>query len=658
MLKILSFALTVAVCVYAQTSPELVMGTATNPIIKGDVPDPSIIRVDDAYYMVSTTMYFSPVAPIMKSYDLINWKIISYCTDILEDLPAFRLETETTARIGDYGRGQWASSLRYYNNRFWVIFTCLTTGKSYVFSTTDPENVPWTRTVINRQFHDPSLFLDEKTNKMYVVHGNGNITLTEMESNLSGVKTGGVNKTIISSPDVNGGTGAEGAHVYYLNGYYYVFLISIWPRVELCYRSTNIEGPYEGRLVLNKGLGNRTGGVAQGGIIQTPDGDWYGFLFQDRDGIGRVPVLVPMHWGNDNWPVFGDANGNVPVSFQIKQAKDYGQNLYVSDEFDSATLPLAWQWNHNPDSTRWSLTAKPGYLRLTTVKVAKTIFHARNTLTQRTFEPASEGIVAMEPANMKDGDIAGLVALGPYAGFVGIEQEGSQKYVVMYTADNDDATAGSKATTTRRARAAFTGSKIYFKLNFRFKPDGVNTETAVFAYSTDGTSWQSIGTTLNIRWTMSHFTGYRFGLFNYATKEAGGYVDFDYFHVNSSSQSGQSSSSSSRPSSSSSSSVARSSSSIAPSSSSSAVRSSSSAASSSSSATESSSSVVPSSSSADETSSSSEEIVSIAHYPLTAHSKAPTYYTIKGEPVGSIKPAKPGVYLVKQGSSVKKIVVR
>jgi beta-xylosidase len=512
-------------------SPELAVAAATNPLIKGDVPDPSIIRVKDAYYMVSTTMYFTPVAPIMKSYDLVNWKIVSYCADILEDSPAFRLETETAARIGDYGRGQWASSLRYYNDRFWVIFTCLTTNKSYVFSTADPESAPWTRTVINRQFHDPSLFFDEKSNKMYVIHGNGNITLTEMETNLSGIKAGGVNKTIITSPDVNGGTGAEGAHVYYLNGYYYIFLISIWPRVELCYRSANIEGPYEGRLVLNKGLGGRTGGVAQGGIIQTPDGDWYGFLFQDRDGVGRVPVLVPVRWGNDNWPVFGDASGNVPVSFQIKQAQNYGQNIYVSDEFNETALPLAWQWNHNPDSSRRSLTARPGYLRLTTVRAARTIFHARNTLTQRTFEPACEGIVAMEPANMKDGDIAGLAALGPVAGFVGIEREGGQKYVVMYTADNDDATAGSNAATTRKAREAFTGDRIYFKLNFRFKADGVNTETAVFAYSADGTNWQNIGTTVNIRWTMSHFTGYRFGLFNYAAKETGGYVDFDYFRV-------------------------------------------------------------------------------------------------------------------------------
>ncbi len=516
--------------------PTLTMGTATNPIIKGDCPDLSLIRVGDAYYMVSTTMYFCPVAPIMKSYDLVNWKIVSYCTDILEDIPAFRLETADADRIGDYNRGQWASSLRYYNDRFWVLFSCLTTGKSYLFSTPSAENVPWERIEFNRVFYDPSLFQDPATGNMYIIHGRGPITLTEMETDLSAVKTGGLNKTIIEQGDAAGGQDAEGSQMYYLDGYYYLFLItwgepSVHKRTVLCYRSTNITGPYEGRVVLQKGLGGRSGGVAQGGIVDTPDGDWYGVFFQDRDAVGRVPVQVPMCWSDDRWPVFGDANGDVPVQFNIKQAQNWEQNLYVSDEFDTTTLPLAWQWNHNPDNNLWSLTERPGFLRLTTGRVARTIFHARNTLTQRTFEPACEATVALEPSGMKDGDIAGLAALAATAGFAGIEQEGGQKYVVMYTADNEDNTArGMNAVQTRQAKVPFSGERVYFKLTFRFRgATGNNTETADFAYSLDGTNWRNIGTTIQIRYTLSHFTGYRFALFNYATKEAGGFVDFDYF---------------------------------------------------------------------------------------------------------------------------------
>jgi beta-xylosidase len=517
--------------------PSLVEGTATNPIIKGDAPDPSLIRVGDAYYMVSTTMYFCPVAPIMKSYDLVNWRIVSYCTDILEDLPAFRLETENENLIGDYSRGQWASSLRYYHNHFWVIFTNNTTNKSYLFSSKDPENDPWVRREFSRRFHDPSLFFDEDTGRMYIFHGYRSISVTEMEADLRAVKPGGLDKVIMSESFLTGYSGTEGAHAYKKDGYYYVFLIS-WMsgrRVVLCYRATDIQGPYEGRLVLAKGLGARTGGVAQGGVVETPDGDWYGFFFQDRDAVGRVPVLVPMYWSEDHWPVFGDEHGNIPLEFEIKLAQGYEQNLYVSDEFEEDALPLAWQWNHNPDNYDWSLTERPGYLRLKTGRTARTIFHARNTLTQRTFEPACQGTIALETANMKDGDIAGLAALGSIGGFVGIQQDKGQKYIVMYTANNDGSTnpdtKGNRAAVVEQARAPFDGTRAYFRLNFRFRTAAVSTETASFQYSLDGENWQNIGTTVYIRYTLNHFTGYRFGLFNYATEEAGGYVDFDYFRI-------------------------------------------------------------------------------------------------------------------------------
>jgi beta-xylosidase len=520
-------------CENKHQRPQLATGRAANPIIKGDAPDPSVIRVGDAYYMISTTMYFTPVAPVMKSHDLVNWKMVSYCADILEDLPEFRLETEDAARIGDYGRGQWASSLRYYHNRFWVLFTNNTTNKSYLFSAADADKGPWNRVEFNRRFHDPSIFLDEKTGKMYVIHGYGNISLTEMETDLSGVKPGGVDKVIIPSPDITGGNSAEGSHAYYLNGYYYIFLITWGPgrRVELCYRASNIEGPWEGRAVLDKGLDGRSGGVAQGGIVDTPDGQWYGFFFQDRDAVGRVPVLVPMRWDDDLWPVFAD-NGDIPEEFEIKLAADYQQNLYVSDEFDETTLPLAWQWNHNPDNDNWSLTQRPGYLRLTTGGIAPTIFHARNTLTQRTFEPACEGTIALEPDGMKDGDIAGLAVLQAIAGFVGVEQENGQKYIVMCNGDNESADKrGMNAAVTRSAQVSFNGGRVYFRARCQFKTSAGSSETAVFSYSMDGINWENIGTTVNLQWTMRHFTGARFGLFNYAAKEAGGYADFDYFHV-------------------------------------------------------------------------------------------------------------------------------
>ncbi|MDR0785680.1 MAG: glycoside hydrolase 43 family protein [Treponema sp.] len=512
-----------------ESPPELELGKAANPLIKGDAPDVSVIRVEDAYYMVSTTMYFSPVAPIMKSYDLVQWQIVNYCADILEDEPSFRLETEDANRIGEYGRGQWAASLRYQSKRYYVTFTNNTTQKTYIFYTTDIEKEgSWQRIELDRQFHDPSLFFDDDGTP-YLFSGCGTVQLTQMTRNLRSVADGGVDTAVIPASNVGGAQNAEGSQVYKRNGKYYVFLIG-WVggrRSELCYRADTITGPYEGRVVLNAALGNRSGGVAQGSIIDTPDGDWYGFFFQDRDAIGRMPVLVSMIWDNEGWPVFGGANGRIPEEFDIKLAKDFKTNLYVSDEFEETKLPLAWQWNHNPDNANWSLTERPGYLRIKTGRTSKTVYHARNTLTQRTFEPACTGTIALEPTAMKDGDIAGLIALQAASGFVGIEQTGGQKFIVMYTGSGN----GTAAAVTRQEQIPFTGEKAYFKVAFQFRTPASNAETATFSYSLDGETWQSIGNAVTIQWSMPHFTGYRFGLFNYATREAGGYVDFDYFHV-------------------------------------------------------------------------------------------------------------------------------
>jgi len=519
--------------------PVLAMGTAVNPLLKGgDVPDPAVIRVGNAYYMVSTTMYFCPVAPVMKSYDLVNWKIVSYCADIIEDAPNFRLEEWTdnngNVRLGDYGRGQWASSIRYYNNKFWVIFTNNSTNKSYIYSTPNADTGPWTCTVINKRFHDPSIFQDNNK-KMYIFHGYSDIYVTEMTSDLSA--TVGEDVVILTQANApGGGAGSEGSQVYKKDGYYYVFFCT-WgtgPKTQHVLRSEDIKGPYEQKMLLNgKNLYGKA--VAQGGIVDTPEGDWYAFLFKEPNASGRVPVLVPMRWDIYDWPILGDSNGNIPTTLQMNLAQNYEQNLYVSDEFNDTKLQLAWQWNHNPDNANWSLTEKPGYLRLRTGRTSKTIYHARNTLTQRVFEPKCNGIVALETTSMKDGDKAGLMILQALSGFICIEQDGEQKYIAMYTGDNDSTNYQlANAIVTRQARTEFNGDKVYFRVNCTFRGNassGTN-ETAVFQYSLDETTWTTIGTTFNMQWTLRHFTGARFGLFNYATKEAGGYVDFDYFHVN------------------------------------------------------------------------------------------------------------------------------
>ena len=124
-------------------------GSAKNPVIYADVPDMSIIRVGDTYYMSSTTMHIAPGVPIMKSKDLVNWEIVNYCYDILEDMDELNLANGKST----YGRGTWASCIRYHNNMYYVTTFAQTTGKTYIFSTRDIEKGPWEVSTFKPAYH-------------------------------------------------------------------------------------------------------------------------------------------------------------------------------------------------------------------------------------------------------------------------------------------------------------------------------------------------------------------------------------------------------------------------------------------------------------------------------------------------------------------------
>src|SRR5919202_2995882 len=103
---------------------------AHNPIIFADVPDMSMVRVGDTYYMSSTTMHMSPGVPIMQSKDLVNWQLINYAYDTLANIDALNLDNGKST----YGRGSWASSIRYHNGIYYVTTFAQTTGKTYVYN--------------------------------------------------------------------------------------------------------------------------------------------------------------------------------------------------------------------------------------------------------------------------------------------------------------------------------------------------------------------------------------------------------------------------------------------------------------------------------------------------------------------------------------------
>ena len=530
-------------------------GTYTNPVIWADVPDQDVIRVGDTYYMSSTTMHMCPGVPIMKSYDLINWETISYCYLVLDDSDATTLKNGRNM----YGNGTWASSLKYKDGTFYVVVPSPTTNKTYIFQTEDPENQPWRRYEINARYHDCSLLLDDD-GRNWLVYGNNPLYIIELNETVTGVKEGASPRVLIQNihaPDpITGVTPtsglAEGAHIQKINGKYYIFCIT-WPsgkpRTEVCHRGDSLDGPFEAKTVAQENIiiGGQGGGPAQGNIVDDGKGNWYGFLFRDSGAVGRIPWVMPIHW-SDGWPMFGDDDtglhltrgGPKPIQgdFELK-------SVVTSDEFDNnakkptyndapltpareeyayngSNLKLEWQWNHNPDNRYWSLTERPGWLRLTTGQMATNLLDARNTLTQRTIGPVSSVQTKLDVSNMKNGDRAGLALFTAQYGTIEVRMDDDVKTLVM---------VNSSSTTTHNdvESIPLPTDIIYLKVDADFRNQ---TDKGTFYYSFDGVNWVQLGNTQQMVYSINnHFMGYRFALYNFATKNLGGYVDFDYYRI-------------------------------------------------------------------------------------------------------------------------------
>ena len=509
-------------CLQAQSSDNG-DGTFTNPVLWSDVPDPDVIRVGDDFYLVSTTMHLAPGAPVMHSKDLVNWKIASYVFDKLTDTPNYDLSGGTA-----YGRGQWATSLRYHNGKYYVYFSPNDKPyRGYVYSTTDPAGGKWEQVARIPHFHDASLFFDDD-GRAYIFYGTGQVR--ELKSDLTGVQPGGVDMKIFERDKEETGL-LEGSRFIKHNGKYYSLMIS-WPkgksRRQVCYRADKITGPYEKKVILEDNFAGFPY-VGQGCIVDDTRGNWYAVIFQDRGGIGRVLTLMPCHW-KDGWPILGDENGKVPLVMEKPVQGCPKRSLVVSDDFNDSKLKLNWQWNHNPVNEAWSLTERPGFLRLKTNRVVDNLFLAPNTISQRMEGPECSGVVALDVTHMKEGDVTGFSAFNGDAALLSVIMKNGKKYLIMSEASvaldsSNKAVLGVKNEEKEQVKLA--QSVIYLRIDgdFRLKRD-----IATCYYSLDNKTWKRIGADFKMRFDYQRlFMGTRFAIFNYATKSLGGYVDVDFF---------------------------------------------------------------------------------------------------------------------------------
>ena len=506
-----------------------------NPMLWADVPDPDVIRVGDTFYLVSTTMHLMPGAPVMASKDLKNWETVGYIFDKLTDSPKYDLQEGTV-----YGRGQWATSLKYHNGKFYALLAPNeqgAMGDTYIF-TADKAEGPWKILSRMRHFHDCSLFFDDD-GRVYVIYGTGE--LMELKPDLSDVIEGTYMHIFQREEDEKGLL--EGSRVIKHNGKYYLLMIShVYApgkhRREVCYRADDIHGPWEKQVILESEFSTFSY-EAQGTIVDSPDGDWYGIIFQDRGGVGRVLTVMPCRWIN-GWPMLGDENGKVPDVVRPVVSGQPEAHIVKADDFADPKLGLHWQWNHNPVDNAWSLTERPGFLRLKTNRVVENLYLAPNTLTQRMEGPTCSGSILIDYSKMKDGDCAGFAAFNSDTGALTIKKKGKTVYLEMgelsvQLSDREKAVTKydeKMIEGVSLTQASPKSNKVWLRIDADFRPaQRGGKDAANFFYSLDGENWTQIGTKdyrLSFDWRR-FFMGSKFGIFCYATKKAGGYVDVDEF---------------------------------------------------------------------------------------------------------------------------------
>ncbi len=325
-------------------SPDLGDGTYQNPVLHADYSDPDVVRVGDDYWMTSSSFGHVPGLPILHSRDLVNWRLVGHA------LP--RLVPEETFRTPQHGNGVWAPAIRHHAGRFWIYYPDPDFG-IYVTTAADPAGVwsPPVRVLPGKGLIDPCPLFDDD-GSVWLVHAwarsrsgiNNILTLRQLTPDgLAPADTEGT--VIIDGNQVPGYSTLEGPKLYKRHGEYYVFAPAggVQRGWQSVFRSRDIRGPYEGRIVLDQGR-TETNGPHQGAWVDTPSGeDWF-LHFQDKGAYGRIVHLEPMTWAEGGWPVIGwdpDGNGRgEPVTRWRKPALP-PQPVVVpasSDEFDSQQL--------------------------------------------------------------------------------------------------------------------------------------------------------------------------------------------------------------------------------------------------------------------------------------------------------------------------------
>jgi beta-xylosidase len=493
-------------------------GTFTNPVVWQDFADVDIIRVGDVYYMSASTMHYSPGAPVLRSWDLVNWEFAGHSVPRLD----FGAKYDMANGSHGYVDGIWASTLNYRpSNRTFYWAGCVDFAQTHIYTASAVDGA-WSRhTTIPNCYYDAGMLIDDN-DTMYVAYGNGTISVAQLSAD---GRTQVRAQQVYQTPS-NIGT-LEGARFYKRNGAYYIWLTRPANGQYVLKSTSGPFGPYEQRQVLLDMAGPISGGGVphQGGLVQTQHGAWYYMAFTDAYPGGRMPTLAPITWTSDGWPQVQTVNGSWGVTYPNPLPSRPVRPLTGTDTFTGTALGVQYEWNHNPDDSRWSVN---NGLRLQTASVTDDLYRARNTLTHRIQGPTSTGTIELDYSAMRDGDRAGLAMLRDTSAWIGVKRDNGAARVVMtngLTMGSDNWNTTGKGTET--AGAPVSGGRIWLRANADIRP-GPGRQ-ARFSYSTDGVTFVPLGNALTLNNAWQFFMGYRFGIFNYATQSVGGAVTVRQF---------------------------------------------------------------------------------------------------------------------------------
>jgi xylan 1,4-beta-xylosidase len=504
-------------------------GTYSNPLFYEEFEDPDVIRVGDDYYLAGTTMHMNPAVQIMHSKDLVNWQLAGYCMDRLDFGQPFRLEGGNI-----YGRGIWAPCIRFHDGTFYIFSNVNGVGLQ-VFRSRSIRG-PWERHQLPGR-HDLSVLFDDD-GKIYIISGASSpYPIEELTPDLKAFVPGVRHQLV--------GRMGEGHHLYKIKGKYVdVSAIPGGPVDQMVAIADSIDGPWKiERMVQGESLGvtaaaplraqpnDRGLWLHQGGIVDTPSGEWWGIIMSDHGSAGRMVALVPITLDN-GFPLIG-LPGNLrkapntwikPNTGHIQEPKPA---FIHNDDFDSGKLNPLWQWNHVPDDTKWSLTEKPGMLRLHSLS-ASNLWTARNSLCQRPPGPESIMTVELDTSGLVAGDNAGLALLSsPYA-WIGVVKSSEAATLQMFRGTGGGRRGGSAAPTNASAVGTTNPpSHLWLRVACNF-----DSGQAIFSWSADGRQFAPLGDPFAMTFQLTTFQGVRPALFNFNTSgQAGGYADFDNYVV-------------------------------------------------------------------------------------------------------------------------------